>query len=356
MEYKDFLKALNNGKLPHVFLLVGEEEYYIDLARKNIIAKILPKDAPFTSVQVLASEVTMHELLTELETVPFFSNKKVLIVKDTKIFSTLTLNKKSNTSSYANKEHKTKKAKTLEEKLTSILANMPQEIYIIFETKTNIDKRKNITKIILKNSLFLEANNLRPWQIDTWLNDKLQELNATMTKEAREYFLQLIFSMPTISLYFFDSEFDKLNLYSKNKVFTKKDLETVFSSVPEVSTFSMLDAIAAKDKNLAISILTRKIREGVFLPLLITSLAKQIRELVACKILIKKGVSKYDLGKQLGLNPYIGRKLGEKSINFSENVLQDAFFALGKADFFSKTGLGGEEILEKIVLDLCSTR
>ncbi|MBO6305031.1 MAG: DNA polymerase III subunit delta, partial [Selenomonadaceae bacterium] len=178
-------------------------------------------------------------------------------------------------------------------------------------------------------------------------------IGKTLDKDAHLFFMNLVGVMKEIKLAYLDKEFDKLALFTDNKRIDKKTMEEVFSSVPEVSSFALMDAISAKDIKKALLLLRKETESGAFLPLTIGLIARHTRQLLQAKILIKEGVMGKALGAPLGLNPVIAERLGRAAANFNEKVLEDAIILLSDADYLTKTGQGGIELIEEILIRLC---
>ena len=230
---------------------------------------------------------------------------------------------------------------------------MPPYSYVIFESAEKADKRRKLYKTIDKAGAVLEAEPIRAWNINDWLQGKLQELNKDLDREAYAYFSGAVSMMQQISLGYLDQEFNKLALYTKERHITKKDLQQVFAGLPEVSAFSMLDAISAHDMRKALQLLRRQTGDGVFLPLILGLLVRHVRQLWQAKTLMSRGVRGRALGGPLEMNPYIAEKLGRASQTFSEAQLHEAFLLLADADYRLKTGQAGPELLEQAVIGLC---
>ena len=159
--------------------------------------------------------------------------------------------------------------------------------------------------------------------------------------------------MQQISLSYLDKEFDKLALYTKERRLTKTDLLQVFSSIPEVSGFAMVDAVNARDVKKALQLLQRQIDDGVYLPLILGLLVRQVRQLWQVKSLMDKGLRGRQLAGPLELNPFIAEKTAKASQVFTEAALKKAFLALAEADYQLKTGQGGSELLANVIIGLC---
>lgn len=331
----------------HVFLLAGEEHYYTERALKRILSLIFPQQQDFSDcVQKLKGDSKPDDLIGMICTVPFFQDKNVLLVQDSSWFRERKAEGEKKSASIA-------KDKPME-RLLETLSAMPAFSYVIFMTNDKADKRRKLYKIIEKYGLVLEADPIRAWNINDWLQGKLQSLNKELDREAYAYFQGAVSMMQQISLEFLDREFDKLALYSTDRKITKAALVKVFAGLPEVSIFSLLDAISERNGRKALLLLRRQLSDGTYFPVILSLLTRHVRQLWQAKVLQQKGVRGKALAKPMELNPFIAEKLGRAAGNFSESVLQEVMLALIDADYWLKTGQAGEEVLEHAVIRLCS--
>jgi DNA polymerase III subunit delta len=348
MKYGAFMASLRQNGLQHVYLLAGEEPYYIEKAEQRLLGLLFPGGNGLQDgLQKLSGDLPLNDLAELIETMPFLTDKNVILLRGSSLFR----EKKG----AAAEDEKDKKSRTgrVQERFLDLLTAMPETSYIIFETDGKADKRKRLYKTVEKAGALLEAEPVRAWTIDEWLRSKLMEMNRQLDSEALRYFMSAVGMMQTISLQFLDQEFNKLAMYTQTRQFTKQDLLQVFSSIPEVSGFAMLDAISAHDAPKALSLLERQLEDGVFPPLLLAGLVRHVRQLWQAKTLQNRGVRGRLLGGPLEMNPYIAEKLGRAAQTFSEAQLHDVFLALADADYQLKTGQAGPEVLEQAVIRLC---
>ena len=350
LKYGEFMTALRKGEPRHVYLLAGEEHYYIEKAEERILAGLFPGGASERqdALQSVSGDLDSDELIGLIESAPFFADKNVILLKGSGLFK----EKKGSEADKGDKKAKNPAAKK-EARLLATLADMPPYSYVIFESAEKADKRRKLYKTIDKAGAVLEAEPIRAWNINDWLQGKLQELNKDLDREAYAYFSGAVSMMQQISLGYLDQEFNKLALYTKERHITKKDLQQVFAGLPEVSAFSMLDAISAHDMRKALQLLRRQTGDGVFLPLILGLLVRHVRQLWQAKVLMQKGYRGKQLAAPLELNPFIAEKLGRASQSFSEAVLKQATLDLADADYYLKTGQAGAEVLENVVICLC---
>ena len=131
--------------------------------------------------------------------------------------------------------------------------------FVRFELREKADKRRKLYKTVDKYGGVLESEAIRSWNIGDWLRDKLLEIGKELDREAYAYFTGAVGMMQQVSLAYLDKEFDKLALYTTERRLTKKDLLQVFSSIPEVSGFAMVDAVSAHDVKRALQLLQRQV-------------------------------------------------------------------------------------------------
>ena len=346
MNYTDFMASLAKGELPHVFLLAGEESYYVRRAQEAILRRLLPVAEDRTDALIRYEEMPpLDALMESLETAPFFTDKIVVLVRDAAIFRAAK-KKDGDADAPASKD-------TTADALIARLADLLPTTYVIFTLGAKPDKRRKLYQTVEKYGRVLESEPVRPWTVETWLNGQLREMGRSMHPKARTFFLNVVGIMPTISLEFLDRQLEKLTLYTDNPQFTEDDLRAAFSEMPEVSVFALMDAVSARDVRQALDLLARCRADGIHFTVLLALLVRHVRQLWQAKRLLMSGTPPKGLGKIMGLHPFIAEKLGGHAKEFSEATLERAVLALADADYLLKTGQAGDELLEDALIRLC---
>ena len=346
MNYAEFMASLAKGEPPHVFLLAGEESYYVRRAEEAILRRLLPAAEDRADALIRYEEMPPIDTLMEsLETAPFFTDKIVVLVRDAAIFRAAK-KKDGDADAPTSKD-------TAADALIARLADLLPTTYVIFTLATKPDKRRKLYQTVEKYGRVLESEPVRPWTVENWLNGQLREMGRSMHPKARTFFLNVVGIMPTISLAFLDRQLEKLTLYTDNPQFTEDDLRAAFSEMPEVSVFALMDAVSARDVRQALDLLARCRADGVHFTVLLALLVRHVRQLWQAKRLLMNGTPPKGLGKIMGLHPFIAEKLGGHAKAISESTLHSAVLALADADYLLKTGQAGDELLEDIVIRLC---
>lgn len=341
MKFKDFMEALKIGELKHVFLLAGAENYYIDRAREAILSRLFKdKSARSEGLTVLDcdNKIGLTEIISTIDTAPLFADRNVVLIKNATMFK--------------GRAADDDKSDKVFDQLADVLKNMLDSNYAIFTTSDAPDKRKKLYKAIDKIGLILDAEQLKAYQLEPWLNDKLRSLKLTMDYEARQYFMETAALMPEVSLGLLDNELDKVSLYVRSNRITRAELEKVLASLPEISNFALTDAISEKNFAKSMRILSMQNDDVKNVMSIMALLVRQVRLLLRAKFLMSKGIQGKALSEPLGIHPFIAQKTGEASKKFKAKALEDALIDLADADFGLKTGKGGTELIERAVMKL----
>ena len=330
MNFKEFMVALD-GELKNIYLLSGEETFFIDKARDKIFERLDVDKSTELMTFDCDTKTAIGEIISAIDSAPFFGSKNVVLVKNAIFFSS---------------EKKF-------ERLENILRDMQPNNYVIFTAKT-VDKRRKLYKIISKTGLALEAEPLRPWEINDWLNAKLSSLGKFMSADARQYFDELLRILPEISLWYLENELDKVSLNVTGAEITALDLRKNLLAPPEVSNFALTDAIDERKLKKALYLLRMQTtRTFGKTPLVTTLLVNHIRNLLRAKFFVAEGLSGYRLAEALEMKNFIAKKTVEASQNYREKFLEEILIELAEADFKLKTGRANVEILERIIVKLC---
>lgn len=326
MKFKEFMHALDD-EIKHVYLLCGAESFFIDKAREKIFARLnVDRTTELVTFDCDAKPAT-GDIISAIDSSPFFGTRNVVLVKNATIFS----------------------AENRLERLENILRDMQANNYVIFTAKA-ADKRRRLFKIISQFGAVLEAEPLRPWEINDRLNEKLASLGKFMTSEARRHFNERLGILSEISLWYLENELDKVALNVAGKEITADDLRRNMLAPPEVSNFALTDALDERKPKKAIYLLKQQAKIPGKLPLVVTLLVNHVRRLIRAKTFMAQGITGRRLAEPLEMNPYIAQKFAVTAKTYNEKLLEEIFVELADADFKLKTGRAGVEILERILI------
>ena len=320
-------KSIRADKIDPVYLIVGTESYFItktlDLL-KTQMASASELDAASYDLE----EVPVGHVLEEADTIPFFSDRKLVIARNASFLK----------AAERGKEKINHDLKALE----AWLEHPPATSVTVFVAPyEKLDERKKIVKLMKKHVVLIEAKSLQPHELESWMAHEAKTHGKTLQRQAAQRLIELAGTDLTLLA----SELEKMALYlgSEQEEITEQLIQEMTSRTLEQDAFKMLQAYLDGDIKTALSVyydLLRQKEEPVALAAL---LASQIRFMVHVYYLQKKGYHAQQISKQLKAHPYRVNLLVEKRRQISEQRLLQVLGDLADIDLQLKTTSGNRE-------------
>lgn len=231
--------------------------------------------------------------------------------------------------------------KTLAE-LTEYLkrfANSEENILVFHDG--DIDNKKSLKSTAKKLLAFLklqpytqEFKTLTPGQTASFIK-----------KEASSYGKQI--SAPDASLLIrltggdiwqIATDIKKISFRSQEAVIDKKIIEEMINNPYEEDIFGLADAISAKNKKTAITLLEEQYAAGLSDEYLLSMLIRQFKILFQIRAAIDAGSNLSSLAARLKIHPYVAKKGASQARNFTASDLKNYLNRLIRLDFMNKTG------------------
>ena len=344
MSYVEVLEDIKKGLIKRIYLLHGEETYFIRQIEQAIIKATLAPDEMDMNLTILDRDPSANELMSLVDTVPFMGGKNVIIVRGTGMF-------RAKKTGSGEESESTDKA---DERLLQMVATIPDYAHVILSTTDKVDKRRKLFKMVEKHGATVEVSHLKAKDVRGWLMIKLGELNKRMASDAMEYFLGIVSIMSKVSLGFLHNELEKIALFTAQKtLITQRDLVEIMSAIPEISVFAMIEAVSQKQVSKALQLIREQLQAGEHPLKLISLLARQVRMMWQAKEMAERGLGSREIAEKLGLVPFIGEKMLKQSKNFTTATLKQTTVALAKADHDLKSGGATAMVLEEIIIGMC---
>ncbi|MBP2641759.1 MAG: yqeN [Firmicutes bacterium] len=365
MTYKSELNKVLAGEIKPVYLLYGEETFRMrDFEKAVIEGSLSPADRE-NGLIVFDQEPDLRDLTNQIETAPFWSEKNVIVVRSTSLFRSSRKAKVEEQGEAGDQdeiEAEPVAAKPGEDVLLAALSNMPSYSRVIFSITAKkeknaykeIDKRRKSFKIVEKHGVALEVASLQANEAHEWVQERLQTMGKRLERSAAEHIWSSIGVMTSVPIGFLENELNKLDLYTGERtLITKQDVMTMMSAVPEVSIFTMLEAMSRKQVQEALFLLQQQLSSGVYPLIILTLLARQVRLLWQVKELSKNGNNSAALARHFKLPAFVVERLQRQSRGFSIEALQRAMLSLAEADRDLKSGKATNAVFEIILIDMC---
>lgn len=228
-------------------------------------------------------DFNLEELLNDLNTMPFLSEHKAIVLNNPYFFSS---------------------KGTLDERETNMFSDYlrnPADFstLIIYISEFKVDKRKKVVKETVKYSEVYEPKQLEDYQLSDIIRNDLRQIDVNIDNDAfNELVKRVSFDFDN-----WDNEYEKLFLYNK-KHLVLSDINNLISRPNLDNVFDLVNAVVAKD-------LTNSLNTWRWLPIesqqpisMIMLLASQFRLIHQVITLTNNGFRYQDLASEIGVHPY----------------------------------------------------
>ncbi len=136
------------------------------------------------------------------------------------------------------------------------------------------------------------------------------------------------------------AEVKKLSFRNGEKMIGSEMIKEMVPGSYDENIFGLTDAISAKNRKTAISLLEEQYAAGLSDEYLLTMLIRQFKILLQIREALDANINPADIASRLKVHPYVAKKGASQARNFSAPVLKDYLNRLVYLDFSNKTGRG----------------
>lgn len=337
MIYKEasvLVKKIESGDISPVYLLHGEEGYYIDQMTNYFEEKILSESERAFNLEILYGRtVDSATLVDYARQFPMMSQYRVIIVKEAQDLK-------------------------IDEKFEAYLTNpTPSTIVVLAHKNKKADGRTNCVKAIKDKYVILDAARIKEWELGNWIGDYLDQKGYTIESKATALIAEYVGS----NLSRLTNELDKLivNLEPKARIGMKEVEENIGIS-KDYNVFELQDALAnknyTKSHRIVANFQANINREPM--EIILGSLFSFYQRLYV----VKQNLTRSDnhIAKVAGINPYFVSKSKQQASNVSEKGYYHIFKLLkdydGRTKGYNNRSTSREELLKELVGKLLLVR
>ncbi|MFX3624459.1 MAG: DNA polymerase III subunit delta [Ectobacillus sp.] len=328
-------KKLKQKQFAPFYLLYGTETYFINETVNMLLAQALAEeDREFNVVSYDLEEAYVEDVVEDARTLPFFGERKVLLVKSP-LFLT---------------SQKEKIEQNVNVLMEYIEEPSPFTIMVFIVPFEKLDERKKITKLLKKHAEVLEANAMQVQDVRKWIEGQADEHGVRIEEEAVTTLLELAGT----NVMMLSQEMDKLCLYTGKNGRVTRDLvmELVPKSI-EQNVFALVEKVVKKDIAGAMRILEELLAQQEEPIKILALLTGQFRLLYQVQELGQRGYGQNQMASHLGVHPYRVKLAMNQTSAFSAQELKKIIDALANADYDMKTGkMDKRLILEFFIMSL----
>lgn len=301
-----------------ISLVYGLQDVRVNSKVNEIVKNFLNDDInDFNCVSLDAEKVSIQDIVSDANTLPFGFDKKVIIIKNPFFLSSSKEPKLSFENDYS----------VLEEYIKS----NSDESMIIFSYVGDIDNRKALVKTIKNNAKLYEISNVDKNEWAVIAKRLFIEKDVKISEDA----LNLFINRTNNDLGYMMREVEKLALYSQN--ITKEDVEILISRPLEENSFLMVDAIINNDLNTLLSIYNDLKLQNEEPTRILALLTNQLSLQYQVASLVDK-YSEKDIASLLNIHPYRVKLMIQKMRKINKDDIMFIIDKMSNLDLQIKTG------------------
>ncbi len=309
---KSLNEDLKTGQFKQIYLLYGQESYLKKQYKERFIKAMVPEGDTMNYSYYEGKKTDIKEVIDLAETLPFFSERRLIVFEDTGFFKT----GGNDLADYIND-------------------GLPRTTHFIF-IENEVDKRSKLYKAVKAKGHIVELAAQDENTLRKWVSGLVRKEKKEMSQPDIAYFLNKVGTdMENIT-----KELEKLFCYCLDRnVITREDVDAICVTQITNHIFDMVNAVAAGDQRRALDLYydLLALKEP---PMRILSLmSKEYRDLFHVKQLSRQGYGRKDIALKAGLHPFVAGKYMDLAKRFQADDLRNVMEESADLEQRVKTGL-----------------
>lgn len=306
-----------------IIFLYGDDTYRSTQKLEDLKAKFL-REVDATGMNLISldgAKLKFEEFNQQIKASPFLARKRMVIIKN--LISE-------------------NKSKEIQKEIVSLLdkewKNKEDDNILIFWegiSKPGSKTKDALWKRLVKEKFAQAFYLLEPMEINSWITKEIEKRGAKIDKDA----INLLGALAGNDLWQMSNEITKLISFAQDKSISGSDVESLVKAKFDENIFNLIDALGAKNKKLALKLLSDQFELEVHPLELLASLIWQFRILLLAKDLQRENprISQSEIVNQLDIHPFVVKKSFGRLKNFSLEQLKSIYNELLQIDYKIKT-------------------
>ena len=323
---KSLESDIKNKIYKNLYVLYGPQSYNRKRYVKALVDLFAPGADSMNLTYYYGPKIDIREVIDLAETMPFMSDKRVIVLEDTGLFTVSC------------------------DELADYIPDICETCCMIF-SEDKIDMRLKQTKAAKAKGTVAEFADLSEAQLRDHIMKRLGREHRPITANALELFMQRCGD----DLWQVSNELEKVISYTfKKDGIRPEDVEAVMPPLPEDKIFVMIDAILAHDTHKAVRLYADLLSLRNEPVAMLSLLREQLRLTLHAKELADEGVSAKDAAQLLGMRETRVKMALPAARKSSKIDLENRIRMCADTDERIKSGLIDAKIgVETLIVELC---
>jgi len=320
------MKTIDNdikmGQLKNVYLLYGTEDYLKRQYRDKLKHALVEPDDTMNFSAYEGKDINPKELIDLSETLPFFKEKRMILVENSGFF------------------------KNSCDVLAEYMSQVPESTCFVF-VEEEVDKRSKLFKAATRAGSAVEFETPKEDMLIRWILGRIQREGKKITQSV----MQLFLSKTGSDMENIDKELEKLICYTLDKTeISAADVEAICTGQTENKIFEMIDAISAKNQKKALDLYYDLLALKEAPMRILFLIARQFQNLLLIKSMSAKGYPAVSIAKTAGMPSFAVQKNLRQAGAFKINQLKEAIEDCGQAEEDVKTGRMADQLAVELLI------
>lgn len=319
-----------------VYVFYGEDHYSAQSRLQYWRSEFEKKYGDLNTHIFDGESFTASQFHEVVQTVPFLSEKKLLIIRDFLV-------------SGSDLEQK---------KISAKLEQIPDYMVCIFLDFKHPDARTVLWKKVSKIGHLVEFPILTKVQLITWIQQKSKQKKLDLALSHIEILAETVGS----DLWQMSQEIEKIDLFHQTQKVDNKTLELLVSQNFTASIFKLTDSVGQKNLDMSLATLQKLFQSGEDVLQIFFMLVRHFRILILVKTCVLEGLSNAEIVRKTKEHSFVVNNAVLQSRNFDIPSLQKIYSIFLQIDIALKNGTikltthDQQELrftLERFIIDLC---
>lgn len=307
-----------------IITLTGSNTFLLLRALRKKRSEFVQTHGAFELEELDGAEVSLDDVRTKLQSLPFLSDKKMLILHSPSAISGFT------------------------EAFDSLREHVSDQIDIVI-VEPALDKRTSYAKTLKTKTDYQSYDELKPDQLITWLVQEAKAQGRTLSKANAHVLLQRVGT----NQHTLFNELSKLTTASDN--ISKDVIEALVESTPQHTIFELLDAVFAGQAERAMLLYESQRAQQVEPQIILSMLARQLHIILLLK-LAPADKSANTIASEAKLHPFVVQKAGQSAKSRTLANIKAHLQELREIDRLHKTkSVSLDESLRYFIVTLAKT-
>ncbi len=323
-EVKQIVSDIKNGQIKPIYLLTGEEPYYIDKIAEFIEDNVLSEaERGFNQMVLYGKDVTIEDIVSNAKRYPMMADKQVVIVKEAQHL-----------------------ARTIDKLVDYAKNPQPTTVLVLCYKYGKVDKRKAVYKEIKKTGVCFESKKLYENKVADWIRKVLSGKGYKIAPKAASMLVEFLGT----DLSKINNELEKLQLVvSKEKEISPMDIEENIGISKDYNNFELKKAIGERNVIKATRILNYFAQNPKDNPFVVTITLLNTFFTQLLKYHGMKDHNPKSVASTLGINPYFVSEYQIAAKNYPMRKVSNIIANLRELDLKGK-GVGATNITQADLL------